>query len=374
MTDAPRRLRIACYVAGLTGLGHYTRTATLAAALAEGHDVTLVNAGRGQPGIASFRQVDLPVLPAIDGRLQVPDPTDGCWAARAQMIRSTIESAPPDVVLVEHYPFSKWELASEIDLLLAAARSVAPDVVVLSSVRDIVGRTRRERIGEDGFTAQVRDRIASFDGLLVHGDPDLLPLSASFPAAGDLPVPVHHTGYVVDPRLVASIPDALTAGPPRSGVLVAAGGGADQAEFLAHATQAAATLAPGEEVVVFAGPFGDAGAGGSRSRSEYLRAMQRSAAAVTRAGYNSVVELWAAGVPAVLVPDRRMSDQVQRAAAFAARGAGIAVEQADLPAESASLADRLGEAVKPRGVIDMDGARRTRAVIEEYGWSRPVDG
>jgi predicted glycosyltransferase len=157
-------------------------------------------------------------------------------------------------------------------------------------------------------------------------------------------------------------------------VLVAAGGGAEQADFLAQAHRAAAVVAPGAEVTVFSGPFGDGGGGPSRPRADYLRAVRRSAVAITRAGYNSVVELWASAVPAVLVPDRRMSDQVQRAAAFASRGAGITVEEAELRAESASLAERLGEAVERRGVIDMDGARRTRALIEEVCRSRREDG
>lgn len=353
------RLRISCYVAGLTGLGHYARMATLAGELATAHDVTVVNAGRGSAEAAAFAQVDLPPLPVTGGRVQVPGVGHSCWAARAETIRRTVEATGPHVVVVEHYPFSKWELGPEIETLLATARSANPTVVLLASVRDIVGRTQRERIGEADFAAEVVARIEAFDGLLVHGDPDLLPLEASFAAANRLPVPVHPTGYVVDLRATARR-DAGS----RAGVLVAAGGGADQGAFLEAAVPVAEALAADGAVEVFRGPFGEDGSG-DVSRARYLEAMGRSAAAVTRAGYNTTVELWAASVPTVLVPDRRMSDQAQRAAAFSARGAGIVLEEPELSAGVDALRERLADAIRTRGAIDIDGARRTRELVEE---------
>jgi predicted glycosyltransferase len=364
------RLQIVCYVAGLTGLGHYTRMATIAAELATRHDVIVLNGGRGAPDVVPFTRVDLPALPVVHGRVQVPGPDHACWPDRAGVIARTVQATPPDVLLVEHYPFSKWELGPEIELLLTAARAADPATMLLASVRDIVGRTRREQIDELAYSDEVLARMESFDGLLVHGDPALVPLAASFPATDRLPVPVHHTGYVVDPRARAGM-----GGEPDGGVLVAAGGGAEQSGFLAAARAAAAELGPDSvPSTVFRGPFADDGDGSAvaadGSRGAYLDAMRNSAAAVTRAGYNTTVELWAAGVPTVLVPDRRMSDQVRRAEAFASRGAGIVVDEAELPTLAGQLRDRLADSVAHRGVIDTGGARRTREIVEEWAARR----
>ena len=99
-----------------------------------------------------------------------------------------------DVVLVEHYPFSKWALAGEIEATIAAARHANAAVRVVCSVRDFPLQTRHEACDAPTWRSRVIDTLhRHFDAVLHHADPALLAFDSVFPDAGRLRIPVHAT-------------------------------------------------------------------------------------------------------------------------------------------------------------------------------------
>src|SRR5207249_2460057 len=106
----------------------------------------------------------------------------------------------------------------ELEPLIAAARAATPRPRLVCSLRDIVvvrDDPQRHR--------EIVERVRrDFDAVLVHGDPALIPLDASFPAAPEIADRLIYTGYVCPP---APPPDGA-AMRGRDEVVVSAGGGA----------------------------------------------------------------------------------------------------------------------------------------------------
>lgn len=375
-------MRILCHAQHLSGVGHFVRMHALARGLAADHDVVLVDGGRPVPraGAEGPRRLVLPRLSRRQGRL-CADAGGGVEAVleeRARRLASTAEALRPDVVLVDHHPFSKWELDGEIAALVAAARRARPGVRVLCSLRDVVRRTRFEEISQACFEARVLERLRTFfDGVLVHADPAFTRLEDHFGRAAELPVPVRYTGFVGE---------AVGAPPPPHGPPVAVlscGGGARSLPFLVAAIEAFRRVAarrPGSglELQVFPGLAPDAAEAAAlreatREGPVRLRAfspdfagwLRASALSMSRAGYNTTVALLGTGVRAVVHPDPGMSDQVWRARRLAELGLATVVEG---PPQSGSIAEALEQAwsgpLPPNHGLDLDGVAGTRRLLE----------
>src|SRR5262249_7318213 len=149
---------------------------------------------------------------------------------RRALVLEAFEAVQPDVVLMESYPFGRRAFWAELDALIAAARTLRAPVLV--SIRDIlVAKDNPARYAE--IAAHIRRDI---DAVLVHGDPRLVPLEASFPAAAEIADKVRYTGYVTGPQSGAPAADWSAVG--RGEVLVSAGGGAVGAPLLRAAIAA----------------------------------------------------------------------------------------------------------------------------------------
>ena len=374
-------MRVLCYAQHLTGVGHFVRMAAIARGLADGHEVLLVDGGHPVP-----RAEEGPprlVLPALHrgaaGLAAVDGPLADAFAERGRRLAHGIAELRPDVVLIDHYPFSKWELEAEILALVAAARRVDPRVLVLCSLRDIAPKTSHERpTGGRSYEAEVAARLAAtFDGVLVHADPAFTRFEEHFAAEGPLPVPIHYTGFVATDERSEGVAHAV---PPYA--VLSCGGGVRGLPFLLAAMRAF-DRAAADGIVgvlrlrVYPGLFATAEEEAAlraaatpaialvRFTPDFGRVLGASALSISRAGYNTTVQLLHARVPAVVVPDPRMSDQPPRARRLSARGLATVVEGD--PPDADALVAAIGEAlVRPRAVhnLDLGGVAGTRAVVE----------
>ena len=254
--------RILIHAQHLTGVGHRVRSREIARELARAHRVQLVDGGRtvpwSDPG-AGLERVGIPALIRARRGLEPLDPGVGLEVAlrrRARSLRDAAAALAPDIVVVEHFPFSKWELRGEILALLEAARTANPRLRVVCSLRDVCRRTRHEAAEADAWQAQVlRDLGAHFDALLVHADPQLTRLEEHFGSAAEIPVPVIHTGIVSQKPL-----DGASESAPQGCVVVSCGGGAGGAELARRCLDAWRLLVRraetrGRSLVVFGGLF-----------------------------------------------------------------------------------------------------------------------
>jgi predicted glycosyltransferase len=369
-------MRVLCHAQHLSGVGHFVRMYAIGRALAAGgHEVHLVDGGRPVPRAdAAVRRLRLPRLERVGGRLAGAGGEDGetVVATRARRLAAAVEVIRPDVVLVDHFPFSKWELEPEVAALAGAAHRCGARV--LCSLRDVVRQTAFEDVPPEVYAARVVALLgAHFDGVLVHADPTFVRFEEHFGAAAELPVPLRYTGFV------GSGVAAARRDPSSEPWAVLSCGGTVGTAFLRTAIEgfrhAAAArrmrllVFPDPQTAAATGdPLGVTGCDRVHVRefsAEFEAWLAGSALSVSRSGYNTTVELLETRVPAVVVPDPRMSDQGARARRLAERGLATVVE-GDPPSPGA-IADAIARALATPGAehrLDLDGAVTTRVLLE----------
>ncbi len=369
------------YVQHLLGIGHLRRAHHLIDGMArEGFAVTLVSGGRPLPELtatAARRVVQLPSISTSDPSFKKLVGGDGrpvddaLWSARRDALLAAFAEAKPDALVIEAYPFGRRAFRRELQPLIAAARAATTRALVLCSLRDIVVAPADEK-RMDEIIARVR---ADFDAVLVHGDPRLVTLEASFARTSEIADRLLYTGYVNGPP--TSIGGGETAGAGE--VLVSAGGGAMGGALLRAALGArrlgcladagwrllAGPNLPAEEFAALSADLPD-GVVVERYRSDFSQMLRRCRVSVSQAGYNTVLEIIAAVAPAVLVPFAEMqeTEQTLRAELLAARGV------VEMVAPTALSPQRLADAIEraaTRGPaalkLDTEGVRRSALII-----------
>jgi predicted glycosyltransferase len=368
------------YVQHLLGIGHVQRAFRLAEAIArEGIGVTLVSGGEPLVGTVcaeSVRIVQLAPIRSQDStfkNLVGPNgrPIDHkLQEARRDALLAALDSTRPDAVIIEAFPFGRRAFRFEIESLVQGARSRRPRPRILCSVRDIVIVP-----DEASRLREIIDRVrADFDFVLVHGDPDFIPLEASFSAASEIADRLIYTGYIGDP-------DRADGGSATGAneVLVSVGGGAVGRALLSTALDArrqgcladltwrllAGPNLPEQAFEKLAEALPD-NVVLERYRWEFPQMLRRCRLSVSQAGYNTILDILAAGVRAVVVPfaSERETEQQLRAERLAACGVLELLPEAQLTV--AQLAHAFERAIKrDRRMIsvDMDGARRSAHLI-----------
>ena len=369
------------YVQHLLGIGHVQRAFRLADAVArEGIAVTLVSGGEPPPGpicVQSARIVQLAPIRARDASFKELVGPDGrpidekLREARRGALLAAFEAARPDAVVIEAFPFGRRAFRFELEPLIEAARLRRPRPRVLCSVRDIVvmpddPKRRREII----------DRVRTdFDFVLVHGDPDFIPLEASFSAASEIADRLIYTGYI-------SETDPIGGGEETAGVdevLVSVGGGAVGTTLLSTALEArrhgclagltwrllAGPNLPQQAFGTLAGALPD-GVVLERYRLEFPQMLRRCRVSVSQAGYNTMLDILAARAPAVVVPfaSERETEQHLRAERLATLGVLELVPETDLTPVRLARAIERAIARGPGAIsVDTGGAHRSARLI-----------
>ncbi len=367
------------HVQYLLGIGHLQRSLRIAEALVErGVAVTLVSGGMpaALPVHPAIRFVQLPPVRARDARFELIDgagrPLDDALRQRRRAaLLAAFAAARPDAVVIEGFPFARRAFRFELDPLIAAARATQPRPRLIASVRDIVA-VRDDPERRRAIVARVR---AEFDAVLVHGDPALVPFEASFPAAPEIADRLIYTGYVSPPDDAGSADATIGAGE----VVVSAGGGAAGRGLLDTALAArcagcfadtkwrllAGTHLPEEDFAALCHAAPD-GVVVERFRRDFVGVLRRCRVSVSQAGYNTVLDILAAGARAVLVPfaAERETEQLVRAERLAALGAVELVRESDLTPGALAKAIERAASRRPAAVaFDTAGASRSAQLI-----------
>ncbi len=369
------------YVQHLLGTGHVVRAAALGRALAaRGVGTVLLSGNRVPPTVdtGDMKVIELPAARSADDSFSsVVDeggrPIDDRWKVRRRdRLLAAFDETAPDILLTETWPFGRNAFAFELEPLMEASRLLVPRPVVASSVRDILVRKNdpeKER--------RMADRaLSACDLVLVHGDPAFVRFEDSFPFATEIAALTRYTGYI---DTGADTPEP----PPGDGtdeVIVSCGGGAVGAALLetALAARALSKLASGLRWRLLVGSDLDdlvladlkTGAGEGilveRARRDFPGLLRRARLSVSQCGYNTAVDVLAAGCAAVFVPFARgaETEQSQRAEALAARGLAAIVPEAGLTPQR--LAAGIDEALAlPRTALALDrnGARVSADIL-----------
>jgi predicted glycosyltransferase len=372
--------RILIHVQHLLGTGHLKRAAAIGRALATRHEVQIASGG---PPLAELdtgaaRLLQLPRLRAADAgfRALVDEggrPIDDAWKARrTQNLLQIFHELRPQVLITELFPFGRRNLEFELLPLLEAARNANPPPLLLCSLRDVLVAPI-----EPAKIARAIERARGYDRILVHGDPALITLEASYPAATDLAERIAYTGYVTSP----AGPEA----PPGDGVdevIVSSGGGAVGARLLETALAARAGLADRRRWRLLIG--GDMPALAQLrlraaanpmiivepARADFPSLLRRCHVSLSQAGYNTVMDVLEARARAVLVPFAAggETEQPLRARALAERGWAETLDEDTLDAEALAAAiTRAGQRPRPdAGTLQRNGAAETLRLVETW--------
>ena len=379
------------HVQHLLGIGHLTRAATLARGLAaEGFEVIVASGGEPVPGVDFGRAtlVQLPPARVADRRFsELLDasgaPVDDAWKARRRdRLLDLCEKVGPDIVLTELFPFGRRQLRFELLPLLdraAADRARTGRPRIACSVRDILVQSPKpER------TREMLDFARRYyDLVLVHGDPRLVSLDATFPHARDIADRVTYTGYVVARSECPPGEPERMAGNGGREVMVSAGGGAVGGKLLEAALAARPrTLLADAEWRLLAGANlpepvfrslaarAPDGVSVERFRPDFPRLLRSARLSISQGGYNTLMEVLDAGVRAVVVPyaGGLETEQTLRANLLAARGLVEVVGEEELGPESIAAAVARALARPPPGGlagVDTSGVAATARAIRE---------
>ena len=342
------------HVQHLLGTGHVVRAAAIGKALAQrGVEVTLASGNAIPPTLdpAGLTIVELPPVRSPDARfnrLVTPDGQDIDEEWKNARVQATLEAYAAnefDLILTETYPFGRQKFAFELEPLLEKAKVQAKPPLIATSIRDIL--VRKKQLWKEEKMAD--DACAFYDRILVHSDPEFIQLEDSFPFADRVAQLVRYTGYVGG----ASRPKARS-GDGEDEVIVSCGGGAVAESLLSAALEARPLSRRAEDATwrvlighdvsedAFAIYAKSAGNGlvVERARRDFPELLKRARLSVSQAGYNTVLDILIAGVPAVFVPFAQESEteQTQRAEALATHGRAVVTSEAGLTPERLAAA------------------------------------
>lgn len=368
------------HVQHLLGTGHAVRAAAIGKALiARGAEVTLATGNTLPPTLdtTGLEVVELPPVKSPDAvfnRLVTLDgrEIDAAWkSARVDATLSAFEKKQYDLLLTETYPFGRRQFEFELSELLNLARSVARPPMIATSIRDIL--VRKQELWKEEWMAD--QALTNYDRILIHSDPDFVALADSFPFADRVEPLVRYTGYVGGGT--RPVP------PGNSGwdeVIISCGGGA-VAEGLLNASLGAKPLSRRAEDTTWRILIGhdisdtafakyQSGAASGviveRARRDFPGLLERARLSVSQAGYNTVLDILMAGVPAVFVPFAQVkeTEQAQRAEALAVHGRAVVTPERDLtPKRLAAAIDNALALPRSDHAVLLGGAGKSAEIL-----------
>jgi len=379
-------MRVVQYCQHVLGVGHFHRSLEIARALAP-HEVILVTGGAKvefEPP-PNVRQVQLPGL-MMDAEfsrfipLEEGADVDEVLRRRLAQFEALMDEVRPDIFLVELFPFGRKKFGFELLPILENVRAgkYGPCKAVCS-LRDILVEKKDQAKFEKRVLSQLN---GLFDCLLVHADPKLVRLEETFPASGKIRIPVRYTGYVTPapaPGAGAALAEEL--GLNDLPLIVASAGGGNVGQELLRATAAGSRLLAESiphRLAVFTGPYAsddemsqlEALAAGQshitvrRFTNRFPAYLDAAALSVSLAGYNTTMNLLAAGTYGLVLPFDQNREQRMRAERIEKQGALTVLNPCDLTPESMArlMGDGLSRSHAPHS-IDLDGARKSAEAI-----------
>jgi predicted glycosyltransferase len=367
------------YVQHLLGIGHLARASLIADAIRQsGLRVKLVLGG---PPVANFPApgVETVALPPVkagqEGFSQLVDlagrPVSQAYLARRRdRLLAAFQELRPDILVIEAFPFGRRQMRFELEPLLERARCAPWAPLIACSLRDILQEGRKA--GRDRETVEVLKRC--FDLVLVHGDPALVRLDATFPFADEIAPLIRYTGIVTGPVGGLDGPGfdvVVSAGGGAAGArLMRAAGGALPRSKLKHARWGFITgpNLPADVAAELAAGL-PANAALTSHRGDFRALLANATLSISQAGYNTAADVLKAGCHSVMVPfaEGGETEQSRRAAALGERGLVEVVQESDLSPEALARAiDRAVERPRPgRAGLRLDGAESTPGLLLE---------
>ena len=393
-------MRVVHYCQHVLGMGHFFRSLEIDKALVN-HDVTLITGGT--PLAITYPEhvnvVELPPL-SMDESFGTFVHTDEAGNTRAltdseitsiqqkrtRMLCDTLKELQPDVFLVELFPFGRKRFSFElIPALELAKRGALGNMRTVCSVRDILV----EKSAPQKFEKRVVSILNTyFDCVLVHTDPNVITLDATFNKLDELAIPVHNTGYITplpytspaetpqnQPSMMTDVPF----------ILGSIGSGSVYPELMENLVKASILLANDLEhtLLVSTGPFMNPE---YKERVKMLSNDQQHITvtefipdfvdhlctadlSVSMAGYNTTMNLLAVNTFGLVFPFDQNREQRMRSTSLERFGVMKVLEQKDISPRTLSALLQTYLQEQPvqykQHTIDLSGAQKSVELLEQ---------
>ncbi len=380
-------MKIVLYCQNLVGVGHYLRSLEICQAL-KGHEVFFVTGG---PPIDlsppnHVREVRLPGLTmdfgfknliSTDTNLSV----DQVKKVRQRRLIDLFEKEAPVVFIVELFPFGRSAFNFELEpVFKRVQRGDFSTSHVVCSLRDILVE-KRDPVSYEQRVVGVLNSY--FDALLVHSDPSLIKLHETFSRVDDIDVPIVYTGFIT-PKPPSNARSRLRKelGLQDNDKLVVASSGGGKVGFrlletVAHAFRLMEKEGP-IHLLLFTGPFIKDEAFERlqvlsidrmqvfRFTPDFVSYLAAADLSVSMAGYNTCMNILAAGVRALVWPYARNREQGLRTELLSRLEALNVIGENDLqPIRLAALMDRALAGRSKSGLsINLEGAENTASWLQ----------
>ncbi len=379
-----RTPRILFYFLHLLGVGHVHRAQRLISAFADaGLETDAIIGGKPVPHLqfAARTTQYLPPIMARDATYSETLDENGKPLTANYIERRTGEllkifnQLDPDLILIEAFPFGRRVVRQELKALLDAAAARTPKPLVVSSVRDILQEKRKP-----GRAEEVRDLIDQyFDHVLVHSDPNLITLDATYPLAGQISHKLSYTGFVVPPKIANH--DAV-----QFDVIVSAGGGGFGAPLMQTSLDAAKRDGKsGRRWCLATGPNLDDETFAQlhlnipdhitivRHLDGLAAHLKQAQISISQCGYNTAMDVLQAavesGTKGIFVPydTQGQTEQLRRAELLQQSGFAQSLPQSSLTTERLGQAIERAEMMKlPHLDIDFKGAVHAASQLKAW--------
>lgn len=381
-------MKIMIYCQHVLGVGHFFRTLEVARAM-EDHDVVLVTGG-GHLNIhlpEHIRQHELPGL-MMDGRFNGLHPTDKNKSIdeiknkRRIQLFGLLNEEKPDIFLIELFPFGRKAFRFELEPVLAYLKEQKKwRCKVVCSLRDILVEKEDRHLYERRV---IKTLNQWFDAVLIHSDPKVNRLEETFEPVEQIQIPIHYTGFVA-PLPVPDIVDKIKHRKKKSDsqLIVASAGGGNVGGMLLETVASSFSLLKNPtttELWIFTGPYMEPelkkrlfsfSSGHLRVEefsSDFVSVLAAADLSISMAGYNTCMNILAAGVPALVFPFHQNREQGSRINKLMKFTQMKEIDKADLkPVRFAELIDAaLTQARQTTGMtLNLNGAQETLLSLME---------
>lgn len=311
-------MKIALYCQNVLGVGHLSRSINLARELVTKYEVHLIQGGPKVGLTLNHPQFKHHYLKALlmnlEGELYSPtkEEVNKVWIQRRNELEA-IGIHPFDFVIIEFFPFGRYQFKEEVLRFIEAQRRLNPKCKIICSMRDIYTiKNKPEKVVKRArYSAEALNRY--FDLLLIHSDPNIVRFEESFSYTHEIKIPIKYTGYVAAPKEFYE--DKV-----KNEILVSTGGGSWGDELLGSVEKVAPDF-PNLSFHIFQSALGPTLKNQdifnvhyhSFNEREFKKHLARASLSVSLAGYNTVVEALRYKTSMLLWPFRFNNEQPTRA-------------------------------------------------------------
>jgi len=392
-------MRIVHYCQHVLGMGHFFRSLEIDKAL-EGHEVTLVTGGTPLsitypphlqvielPSLSMDEEFGAFIRTEKDGTKHIltEQELESIKAQRTTILTETLKALQPDVFLVELFPFGRKQFSFELmPVLKLTQQNIFPNMQTVCSVRDILVEKTKQRKFEERVLSILN---TYFDAVLVHTDPKVITLEATFPRINDITIPIYNTGYITPlPRDISpeAVRESLSIAPDTPFILGSIGSGSVHPEIMEQLAAASIQLnnTTPHKLLISTGPFMQS-AYQARIRQlckphphitvtdfipDFINHLSAADLSLSMAGYNTTMNLLAVNTYGLVYPFDQNREQRMRSTSLEQLGALKILEQQDM--KSDHLCTLLAQYIDnpeppPHHQVDLQGATESVRILEQ---------